>query len=152
MGPQKFHKNKKVDAKPTNKSKKNFKQFRDQPRKGVKEDDEIKELKSKYDSINVENITLFKDLPLSQKTVVGLKKSHYYKPTVIQREAIGYALQGRDVLGAAVTGSGKIEFFMHRDRRKIKHLNIFFTSRYRQNPGIFDSGDRESVFEEMVTN
>lgn len=107
MGPQKFHKNKKGDAKPTNKSTKNFKQFRVQPKKGVKEDDEIKELKAKYESINVENITLFKDLPLSQKTVQGLKKSHYYKPTVIQRESIGYALQGRDVLGAAVTGSGK---------------------------------------------
>lgn len=109
MGPQKFHKKKKVDAKPANKLKKNFKQFRDQPRKGVKEDDEIKELKSKYDSINVENITLFKDLPLSQKTLQGLKKSKYYKPTAIQREGIAYALQGRDVLGAAVTGSGKNE-------------------------------------------
>lgn len=107
MGPNKFHKNKNVDTKPTNKSKKNYKQFRVQPKKSVKEDDEIKELKSKYETINVENITLFKDLPLSQKTIQGLKKSRYFKPTVIQRDSIGYALQGRDVLGAAVTGSGK---------------------------------------------
>ncbi len=107
MVPHKFNKNKKVDGKPTNKVKKKFKQFRVQPKKSVKEDDEINELKSKYESINVENITLFKDLPLSRKTIEGLKRSRYFKPTVIQREAIGYALQGRDVLGAAVTGSGK---------------------------------------------
>lgn len=109
MGPQKFHKNKKFDGKSTSKSKKKFKQFRVQPKKSLKEDDEIKELQSKYDSINVENITLFKDLPLSQKTIDGLKKSKYYKPTEIQRQGISYALQGRDVLGAAVTGSGKNE-------------------------------------------
>lgn len=107
MGPQKFQKNKKVQGNSTNKSKKVFKQFRVLPKKGVKEDDEIAELKSKYDSIDVDNITLFKQLPLSQKTVQGLKKWKYYKPTEIQRGAIGYALQGRDVLGAAVTGSGK---------------------------------------------
>lgn len=107
MGPQKFQKNKKVQGNSTNKSKKVLKQFRVLPKKGVKEDDEIAELKSKYDSIKVDNITLFKDLPLSKKTVEGLKKCRYLKPTVIQREAIGYALQGRDVLGAAVTGSGK---------------------------------------------
>lgn len=109
MGPQKFQKNKKVAGKPADKTKKKFNQFRVQPKKSVKEDDEIKELKSKYDSIKVDNITLFKDLPLSQKTIRGLEKSKYFKPTVIQREAIGYALQGRDVLGAAVTGSGKNE-------------------------------------------
>lgn len=110
MGPQKsqkFNKTKKVTAKSTNKFKKKLKPFREQPKKREKEDAEIEELKSKYDTIDVNNITLFKHFPLSQKTLQGLKKSRYFKPTVIQREAIGYALQGRDVLGAAVTGSGK---------------------------------------------
>lgn len=107
MGPQKFNKNKKVTGKPANQFKKKLKPFRERPKKREKEDVEIAELKSKYDSIDVNNITLFKHLPLSQKTLEGLKKSRYIKPTVIQREAIGYALQGRDVLGAAVTGSGK---------------------------------------------
>lgn len=112
MGPQKFQKSGKITGKQPNKPKKKFKQFRVQPKKSVKEDAEIEELKSKYASIDVENITLFKHLPLSQKTVLGLKKSRYMKPTEIQREAIGYALQGRDVLGAAVTGSGKYENLM----------------------------------------
>ncbi|KAJ6639002.1 putative ATP-dependent RNA helicase DDX10 [Pseudolycoriella hygida] len=112
MSPQKFHKNKKYDGMSANKSKKKFKQFREQPKKSVKEDDEIKELKSKYDSIDVKNITFFKDLPLSQKTMVGLKKSRYFKATEIQRESIGCALQGRDVLGAAATGSGKTLAFL----------------------------------------
>ncbi|XP_037026079.1 probable ATP-dependent RNA helicase DDX10 [Bradysia coprophila] len=112
MGPPKLTKHKKVDGKSTNKSKKKFKQFRVQPKKGVKEDDEIKELKSRYESIDVGNITLFKDLPLSLKTVAGLKNGRYFKPTEIQRQAIGYALKGRDVLGAAVTGSGKTLAFL----------------------------------------
>ncbi|KAG4075726.1 hypothetical protein HA402_003551 [Bradysia odoriphaga] len=112
MGPTKFTKHKKVDGKPTNKSKKKFKQFRVQPKKSVKEDDEIKELQSRYESIDVGNITLFKDLPLSLKTVAGLKNGRYFKPTEIQRQAIGYALKGRDVLGAAVTGSGKTLAFL----------------------------------------
>lgn len=125
MGPQKFQKNKKFDGKSTGKPKTKFKQFRVQPKKSLKEDDEIEELKSKYDSINVENITLFKHLPLSQKTIEGLKKSLYFKPTEIQREGISYALQGRDVLGAAVTGSGKNEN-EKLTKRNIHQENTFF--------------------------
>lgn len=128
MGPHKFNKHKKFDGKSTNKSKKKFKQFRVQPKKSVKEDDEIKELKSKYESIDVANITLFKDLPLSQKTIAGLKNGRYFKPTEIQRQAIGYALQGRDVLGAAVTGSGKIRILLH---AVFSAKRLFFLS----NPG-----------------
>jgi ATP-dependent RNA helicase DDX10/DBP4 len=41
-----------------------------------------------------------------------LKKHNFTVPTDIQRESIGYALQGRDVLGAAVTGSGKTLAFL----------------------------------------
>lgn len=150
MGPHKFNKNKKVDAKSTNKSKKKFKQFRVQPKKSVKEDDEIKELQSKYESIDVGNITLFKDLPLSQKTVAGLKNGRYFKPTEIQRQAIGYALQGRDVLGAAVTGSGNIQNCQIQCTLLIMFL--FFTSQCRQDSGIFNSGNGEFIFKEVVTN
>lgn len=42
----------------------------------------------------------------------GLKECNYTTPTEIQRQAIGYALQGKDILGAAKTGSGKTLAFL----------------------------------------
>lgn len=74
---------------------------------GVREDAEIKELQSKYSTINVKSISKFSDFPLSRKTIRGLQECKYVKPTAIQQQSIGYALQGKDVLGAAITGSGK---------------------------------------------
>lgn len=44
--------------------------------------------------------------------VIGLKDSSYTVPTEIQRESIGLALQGNDILGAAKTGSGKTLAFL----------------------------------------
>lgn len=86
--------------------------FKDNPRRGAREVEEIEELKAKYDSIVPKNINLFKDFPLSQKTLRALAACKYSKPTEIQRQSIGYALQGRDVLGAAITGSGKTLAFL----------------------------------------
>lgn len=54
----------------------------------------------------------FKDLPLSKKTLMGLRDSEYQEPTEIQRESIGLALRGLDILGAAKTGSGKTLAFI----------------------------------------
>lgn len=51
-------------------------------------------------------------MPLSPKTLRGLKDSKYFVPTEIQRQSIGYALQGKDILGAAKTGSGKTLAFL----------------------------------------
>uniref|UniRef100_A0A9J7XS75 ATP-dependent RNA helicase n=1 Tax=Cyprinus carpio carpio TaxID=630221 RepID=A0A9J7XS75_CYPCA len=42
----------------------------------------------------------------------GLHEGQYRQPTEIQRQTIGFALQGRDVLGAAKTGSGKTLAFL----------------------------------------
>lgn len=42
----------------------------------------------------------------------GLKENNYTTPTEIQKQAIGYALQGKDILGAAKTGSGKTLAFL----------------------------------------
>ena len=42
----------------------------------------------------------------------GLSKSGYKTPTEIQRESIGIALKGYDMLGAAKTGSGKTLAFL----------------------------------------
>lgn len=42
----------------------------------------------------------------------GLRICKFSTPTDIQRESIGLALQGNDVLGAAKTGSGKTLAFL----------------------------------------
>uniref|UniRef100_A0A8C8DCW9 ATP-dependent RNA helicase n=1 Tax=Oncorhynchus tshawytscha TaxID=74940 RepID=A0A8C8DCW9_ONCTS len=42
----------------------------------------------------------------------GLMEAQYRQPTEIQRQTIGFALQGKDVLGAAKTGSGKTLAFI----------------------------------------
>lgn len=93
-----------------NKSKKPL--FKGKIKSGAREDDEIKQLQDTYSSINPKKIVDLSDFPLSRKTKLGLKKCKYIKPTEIQRESIGYALQGRDVLGAAITGSGKTLAFL----------------------------------------
>ncbi|KAH7696364.1 DEAD box protein/DEAH protein box helicase family protein, partial [Aphelenchoides avenae] len=49
----------------------------------------------------------FADLPLSAKTLKGLKENAFNVPTEIQRQSIGLSLEGKDVVGAAKTGSGK---------------------------------------------
>lgn len=54
----------------------------------------------------------FSDLPLSQHTLTGLEASHFKTLTSIQASAIPTALLGRDILGAAKTGSGKTLSFL----------------------------------------
>lgn len=46
------------------------------------------------------------------KTLKGLAASGYNEPTEIQKAAVGLALQGHDILGAAKTGSGKTLAFL----------------------------------------
>lgn len=79
---------------------------------GAREDAEIKSLMQKYETIVPKKIEKLSDFPLSRKTIQALQKCKYIKPTEIQRQSIGYALQGRDVLGAAITGSGKTLAFL----------------------------------------
>eukprot|EP00850_Spirogloea_muscicola_P010863 SM000065S20212 [mRNA] locus=s65:309324:313610:- [translate_table: standard] len=55
---------------------------------------------------------LFAGLPLSQRSLSGLKEAKYVTMTAIQRAALPHALCGRDVLGAAKTGSGKTLAFL----------------------------------------
>ena len=56
--------------------------------------------------------TAFSDLPLSQPTQSGLETSHFKTLTTIQASAVPAALKGRDILGAAKTGSGKTLSFI----------------------------------------
>src|SRR6201996_1961094 len=53
----------------------------------------------------------FDELGLSPKVLDAVRASGYTTPTPIQAEAIPHALQGRDVLGIAQTGTGKTAAF-----------------------------------------
>ena len=54
---------------------------------------------------------LFSDLKLSPKILKAVKDAGYEKPTPIQEKAIPAALDGKDVLGIAQTGTGKTASF-----------------------------------------
>ncbi|KAJ8723577.1 hypothetical protein PYW08_003489 [Mythimna loreyi] len=86
--------------------------YKPRKKKSVEEDAAIQYLQAQYDKINPAEIKSFKDFPLSQKTLKGLRENNYVTPTEIQKQAIGYALQGKDILGAAKTGSGKTLAFL----------------------------------------
>jgi ATP-dependent RNA helicase DDX10/DBP4 len=73
---------------------------------------EVSDIVSKYEAIDSSQIKAFNDLPLCKRTMKGLEKSRYREPTEIQRESIGIALRGADLLGAAKTGSGKTLAFL----------------------------------------
>ncbi|XP_066593463.1 probable ATP-dependent RNA helicase DDX10 [Prorops nasuta] len=92
------------------KDKKKVKIFR--KKKHTPESKIIEELQAKYENIDEGKITKFTDLPLSQKTLKGLKGNDYIQLTDIQRQSIGLALRGNDILGAAKTGSGKTLAFL----------------------------------------
>lgn len=81
-------------------------------KKRVPERKTIEELCSKYNTIDVTKTTKFSDLPLSKFTLKGLGENNYVDMTDIQRQSIGLALQGNDILGAAKTGSGKTLAFL----------------------------------------
>ena len=53
----------------------------------------------------------FSDLGLSPKVLAAVEAAGYETPTPIQEKAIPFALQGRDVLGIAQTGTGKTASF-----------------------------------------
>jgi len=53
----------------------------------------------------------FSELGLSEKVLQAVEASGYTTPTPIQAQAIPHALQGRDVLGIAQTGTGKTAAF-----------------------------------------
>src|SRR5471030_1990587 len=54
----------------------------------------------------------FNELGLSEKVLKAVESSGYDTPTPIQEQAIPHALEGRDVLGIAQTGTGKTAAFV----------------------------------------
>ncbi|MEZ5913965.1 MAG: DEAD/DEAH box helicase, partial [Paracoccaceae bacterium] len=56
-------------------------------------------------------MTKFTDLALDPKVLQAIAEAGYETPTPIQAQAIPHALQGKDVLGIAQTGTGKTASF-----------------------------------------
>lgn len=54
----------------------------------------------------------FEELPISESTLLGLRNNRFFKLRKIQQAVIPYALNGRDILGTAKTGSGKTLSFI----------------------------------------
>ncbi|KAL1252939.1 hypothetical protein QQF64_017632, partial [Cirrhinus molitorella] len=97
-----------------NKTKKRAKRLQKPTKKRAYEveKEDIQKLVNKYSQINPKEAVNFSDFPISRKTLQGLREAQYRQPTEIQRQTIGFALQGKDVLGAAKTGSGKTLAFL----------------------------------------
>ncbi|OGD44561.1 hypothetical protein A3K69_03245 [Candidatus Bathyarchaeota archaeon RBG_16_57_9] len=57
------------------------------------------------------DVRYFKDLPLSQEVLKGLRKLQFRELTPIQAKAIPLLLEGLDVIGQAETGTGKTAAF-----------------------------------------
>src|SRR3954453_23556398 len=55
---------------------------------------------------------MFSSFGLHADILRGIKDLAFTHPTPIQKEAIGPAMEGRDVLACAATGSGKTAAFM----------------------------------------
>ena len=60
-------------------------------------------------------MTKFSDLNLNPKVLKAVEEAGYETPTPIQAGAIPPALEGRDVLGIAQTGTGKTAGFRAAD-------------------------------------
>lgn len=85
-------------------------------RKGEHKKEEANELQRlRTDAMTAEglqDVTKFSQLPISQRSKLGLEGAHFVELTDIQQKAVPVALAGRDVLGAAKTGSGKTLAFL----------------------------------------
>ena len=56
--------------------------------------------------------TTFSSLELDESLLTALEEKGYQRPTAIQAEAIPAAMEGRDILGSAPTGTGKTAAFL----------------------------------------
>jgi len=54
----------------------------------------------------------FDDLPLGPALRRGVREMGYHEPTAIQRDTIPHAVEGRDLIGTAQTGTGKTAAFL----------------------------------------
>ncbi|KAJ7481739.1 ATP-dependent RNA helicase dbp-4 [Mycena latifolia] len=64
------------------------------------------------DYVPPDDLKTFAELPISEPTKRGLKKAFFVDMTEIQTQSLPVSLKGKDVLGAARTGSGKTLSFL----------------------------------------
>ncbi|TFY77082.1 hypothetical protein EWM64_g6930 [Hericium alpestre] len=76
------------------------------------------------------DLSAFADLPISDLTKQGLKKTFFVQMTDIQAKSIPVSLKGKDVLGAARTGSGKTLAFL------IPILEILYRKKWGPQDGL----------------
>ena len=62
--------------------------------------------------VNTNEITRFDQLGLSEKVLAAVAEMGYEEPSPVQRGAIPAVLEGRDVMAAAQTGTGKTAAFL----------------------------------------
>ena len=62
--------------------------------------------------VNTNEITRFDQLGLSEKVLAAVTEMGYEEPSPVQRGAIPAVLEGRDVMAAAQTGTGKTAAFL----------------------------------------
>ena len=90
-------------------------------------EDEISRLNEKIsqlDSYNPDEVDSFAKLPISLKTLKGLKENDFTVPTKVQRTTLIHSLKGSDVVAAAKTGSGKTLGFV------IPLLDLLFRNKW----------------------
>ncbi|EMR10554.1 hypothetical protein PNEG_01260 [Pneumocystis murina B123] len=77
-------------------------------------DEENKEHFFEKDDTNIEkkDIGTFSELNLSRPILKALETIGFNKPTAIQSKTIPIALMGKDIVGSAITGSGKTGAFL----------------------------------------
>lgn len=75
----------------------------------------IKTKSTSEDKPNFFSSELFSALPLSDKTQTALRNMKMERMTQIQAKAIPSLLAGKDLIGAAKTGSGKVRFVLSND-------------------------------------
>lgn len=61
---------------------------------------------------NEEEGTTFAGLGLDSRLLQGIAKQNFQTPTLVQSKAIPLALEGRDILARAKTGSGKTAAYL----------------------------------------
>jgi ATP-dependent RNA helicase RhlE len=67
-------------------------------------------------------VSSFSDLGLSEKALAAVKRMGYTAPTPVQERAIPVVLEGRDVIAAAKTGTGKTGAFALPSMDKLGHV------------------------------
>lgn len=75
----------------------------------------LREMAQKIEEFEVDQLSKlskFKELPLTDNTLKGLKENSFISMTDIQKESIIYSLQKKDILALAKTGSGKTLAFL----------------------------------------